>query len=72
MKKLILAVGLMALTGTALAAKPCEDLKSEIDAKLQDKGVTGYVLEVVDNGAGGGKVIGSCDAGTKEIVYRRE
>ncbi|MBA1203886.1 DUF1161 domain-containing protein [Pseudomonas capeferrum] len=72
MKKLILAVGLMTLTGTALAAKPCEDLKSEIDSKLQDKGVTGYVLEVVDNGAGGGKVIGRCDGGNREIVYRRE
>ncbi|HGY9624212.1 DUF1161 domain-containing protein [Pseudomonas juntendi] len=73
MKKLLWAMGLVALAGSAQAAgKPCEELKAEIDAKLQAKGVTGYVLEIVDKGAGGGKVIGSCEGGTKEIVYRRE
>lgn len=73
MKKLLWAMSLMALAGSALAAgKPCEELKSEIDAKLQAKGVKGYVLEIVDKDAGGGKVIGSCEGGTKEIVYRRE
>ncbi|EKT4467823.1 DUF1161 domain-containing protein [Pseudomonas putida] len=73
MKRLLWAMGLMALAGSALAAgKPCEELKAEIDAKLKAKGVTGYVLEIVDKGAGGGKVIGSCEGGTKEIVYRRE
>ncbi|MNG86055.1 hypothetical protein D3C79_448290 [compost metagenome] len=72
MKKLILAVGLMALAGGALAAgKPCEELKAEIDAKLQAKGVSGYTLEIVDKGTPAGKVIGSCEAGSKEIVYRR-
>lgn len=73
MKRLLWAMGLMALAGSALAAsKPCEELKAEIDAKLQAKGVSGYVLEIVDKGVGGGKVIGSCEGGTKEIVYRRE
>ncbi|MNO50713.1 hypothetical protein D3C76_410950 [compost metagenome] len=72
MKKLILAVGLMALAGGALAAgKPCEELKAEIDAKLQANGVSGYTLEIVDKGTPAGKVIGSCEAGSKEIVYRR-
>ncbi|MBF8778685.1 DUF1161 domain-containing protein [Pseudomonas fulva] len=73
MKKLVVAMSLMAMAGTALAAgKPCEELKAEIDAKLRDKGVQGYVLEIVDKGAGGGKVIGSCEGGTKDIVYRRD
>ncbi|MNM44114.1 hypothetical protein D3C81_550060 [compost metagenome] len=72
MKKLILAVGLMALAGGALAAgKPCEVLKKEIDEKLRAKGVSGYTLEIVDKGTPAGKVIGSCEAGSKEIVYRR-
>ena len=72
MKKLILAVGLMALAGGALAAgKPCEELKAEIDAKLQANGVSGYTLEIVDKGTPAGKVIGSCEAGSKEIVYSR-
>ncbi|MBA6118223.1 DUF1161 domain-containing protein [Pseudomonas putida] len=72
MKKLILAVGLMTLAGGALAAgKPCEELKAEIAAKLDAKGVKGYTLEVVKKGDPAGKVVGSCEAGSKEIVYRR-
>lgn len=72
MKKLVLAVGLMALAGGALAAgKSCEELKAEIAKKLDDKGVKGYVLEIVKKGEPAGKVLGSCEAGTKEIVYRR-
>lgn len=73
MKKLLLAVGLLSLAGGAMAAgKPCDELKADLDAKLQAKGVKSYSLEVVDKGtAGDKKVVGSCDAGTKEIVYKR-
>ncbi|GLK87516.1 DUF1161 domain-containing protein [Pseudomonas turukhanskensis] len=73
MKKVILAFGLLAMAGSALAApKPCEELKSEIDAKIQAKGATSYSLEIVEKGSAGDKqVVGSCDAGTKEIVYQR-
>ncbi|MGU3306629.1 DUF1161 domain-containing protein [Pseudomonas sp. M5A4_2d] len=73
MKKFLLAVGLLSIAGTALAAgKPCEELKSELAAKLDAKGVQHYSLDVVDKGAAaGGKVIGSCEGGTKEIVYKR-
>ncbi|MBA1292950.1 DUF1161 domain-containing protein [Pseudomonas lurida] len=73
MKKLLLAVGLLSLAGTALAAgKSCEDLKSEIAAKIDAKGASGYSLEVVDKGAStDAKVVGTCEGGTKEIVYKR-
>ncbi|GGU48184.1 hypothetical protein GCM10009504_00440 [Pseudomonas laurentiana] len=73
MKKVVMAFGLMMLAGTALAAgKPCETLKSEIDAKLKAKGVSGYSLEIVAKGAAaGGKVVGTCEGGTKEIIYKR-
>lgn len=73
MKKLLLAVGLLSIAGTALAAgKPCEELKSEIAAKIDAKGATGYSLEVVDKGAStDAKVVGSCEGDTKEIVYKR-
>lgn len=51
MNKLILALGLMTLAGGALAAgKPCEELRAEIAAKLDAKGVTGYKLEIVKKG----------------------
>lgn len=73
MKKVLLATVLFSLAGSALAAgKPCDELKSEIDAKIQAKGASGYSLEVVDKGAAAdGKVVGTCEGGTKEIVYKR-
>ncbi|BBH30630.1 MULTISPECIES: DUF1161 domain-containing protein [Pseudomonas] len=74
MKKLMVALGLLSLAGGAFAAgKSCEELKTEIAAKLDAKGVSGYSLEVVDKGAAaeGQKVVGTCEAGTKEIVYKR-
>ncbi|BAQ71740.1 MULTISPECIES: DUF1161 domain-containing protein [Pseudomonas] len=73
MKKLVLAAALLSLAGTALAAgKPCEELKSEIAAKIDAKGAKHYSLEVVDKGAAAdGKVVGTCEAGSKEIVYKR-
>ena len=73
MKKFILAVGLLSLAGAAFAdGKSCEELKSEIAAKLDAKGVAGYSLEIVDKGAAaGGKVVGTCEKGSKEIVYKR-
>jgi hypothetical protein len=73
MKKVLLAAVMFSLAGSALAAgKPCDELKSEIDAKLQAKGASGYSLDVVDKGsAADGKVVGTCEGGTKEIVYKR-
>ncbi len=52
--------------------KPCEALKSEIAAKLDANKAKGYTLEVVakDKDAEG-KVVGSCEGGTKKIVYRK-
>lgn len=73
MKKFMLAVGLLSIAGTAFAAgKPCEELKAEIEAKLQEKGIASYTLEVVDKGSVSDKqVVGTCEAGAKEIVYQR-
>ena len=73
MKKFMLAVGLLSLAGTALAGgKPCEELKAEIAAKLDAKGVSGYSLEIVDKSpAVNGKVVGTCEAGAKVIVYKK-
>jgi len=73
MKKLMVALGLLSLAGGAFAAgKPCEELKSEIAAKLDAKGVSGYSLEIVDKGANAdGKVVGKCEGGAKEIIYKK-
>lgn len=73
MKKFMLAVGLLSLAGGAFAAgKPCEELKSEIAAKIDAKNAKNYSLEIVDKGAAAdGKVVGKCEGGAKEIVYKR-
>lgn len=57
----------------AFAAKPCEELKAEIEKKLEAKGVKAYTLEIVANAdVADQKVVGSCDAGTKKIVYTKK
>ncbi len=54
------------------ARKSCEDLKAEIGKKLEAKGVTSYSLDIIDKGKeSDGKVVGSCDGGTKSLVYKR-
>ena len=72
MKKLILVAVLLMIASPAFAKKSCEELKAEIDAKLQAKGVKSYSLEIVPNeNVKDGKVVGTCDGGTKKIIYKR-
>ncbi|MGO9935966.1 MAG: DUF1161 domain-containing protein [Steroidobacteraceae bacterium] len=71
-KKQTLVLMTLALLSTAAFAKPCDELKGEIDAKLQAKGAKGYSLDVVAADAvKDQKVVGSCEGGTKKIVYTR-
>ena len=57
----------------AATAKPCEDLKSEIAARLDAKGVKSYTLDIVDKDkeVTEGKAVGTCEGGAKKIVYKR-
>ena len=60
------------ISGPAQAATPCEQVKSEIAQKLDAKGVKSYTLEVIaKDQETDGKVVGTCEGGTKKIVYRR-
>jgi len=73
--KLLAAIGVLLFVSVpahAQAAKPCEELKDEITKKLDAKGVKGYSLEIVakDKDAEG-KIVGTCDGGTKKIIYNR-
>jgi len=64
---------LLAAALSAQAAKPCEELKAEIVAKLDAKKVVGYTLGIVASAeVGERKVVGSCEAGSKKIVYSRK
>jgi len=71
---LIAATGLLLSGASAFAAgKSCDELKTEIAAKLDAKNVTGYTLDIVETDkVGEQKVVGSCEGGTKKIVYAKK
>jgi hypothetical protein len=69
----IVIVALALVSANAVAATSCEQLKAEIVTKLDAKGVVGYTLDIVPNDqVGNQKVVGSCDGGTKKIVYTKK
>ena len=74
MIRLAIAVLASTLATTALAApKPCEELKAEIEAKIQANNVSSYTLEIVKNDEvhDQNMVVGSCEGGTKKIIYKK-
>ncbi len=73
MKKWMLLAITTLLSISAFAKKSCDELKSEIDAKLKAKGVVSFTLEIVENSTiKDEKIIGSCDGGSKKITYLRK
>jgi hypothetical protein len=75
MKRIALALCLC-LVAVPLPAtaqrKGCEELKTEIEAKIKANGVAAFTLEVAAaDQVKDEKVVGSCDGGTKKIVYKR-
>jgi hypothetical protein len=73
--KLLATIGVLLFVSVpahAQGAKSCEELKDEITKKLDAKGVKGYTLEIVakDKDAEG-KTVGTCDGGTKKIIYTK-
>jgi len=79
-KKIAKALVLVTMTLSVCAVpafaqkKACEDLKTEIAAKLDAKGVKNYTLNIVAvaDVKDTDKVVGSCDGGTKRITYTRQ
>ena len=74
MKRFALAVIACALTTSVLAApKPCDELKAEIETKIQANNVSSYTLEIVTNDEvhDQNMVVGSCENGTKKIIYQK-
>jgi hypothetical protein len=64
--------GLM-VSGPVLAQrKDCGELKGEIEAKIKKNGVDKFSLDVVEaDKSSEGKVVGTCEGGSKKIVYKR-
>lgn len=73
MRQTLLIAGVLALAATpAVAGKSCDELKAEIAAKIEKKGVKNYTLEAVKKGEEGDRrVVGSCEGGKKILVYKR-
>ena len=67
----VLAV-LMLVSSPAMARKDCNELKSEIEAKIKARGVKSFTLEVVAGEAKDSKIVGSCDGGAKKIIYKKD
>jgi hypothetical protein len=75
MKRIALALCLCLVAVPLPAAaqrKGCEELKTEIEGKIKANGVATFTLDVVAaDQVKDEKVVGSCDGGTKKIVYKR-
>ncbi|GAB7530484.1 DUF1161 domain-containing protein [Pseudomonas sp. 3A(2025)] len=73
MKRLTVALTCSLLASGALAApKSCDELKDEIEARIQANNVASYTLEIVTNDEvrDQNMVVGSCEYGTKKIIYQ--
>ena len=59
--------------GTASGAESCETLRSQIEAKIAAAGVARFSVTTVDASApAAGQMVGSCELGSRKIVYQRE
>jgi general secretion pathway protein A len=55
-----------------MALKSCDELKAEIQAKLEAKRLTGYALTILTSGdVHGHQIVGSCEGSTKKIALTR-
>ena len=74
MKRFALAVACTLLAVNAVAApKSCDELKDEIESRIQANNVTSYTLEIVANDEvqDTNMVVGSCENGSRKIIYQR-
>jgi hypothetical protein len=73
MKPWLIYIALASAGAANAAAENCEALRTQIESKIAAAGVTRFTVTTVDaNAAAGGQVVGSCELGSKKIVYQRE
>ncbi|WP_295479482.1 DUF1161 domain-containing protein [uncultured Pseudomonas sp.] len=67
----LLALGVLSSNAWA-TPKSCEELKKEVELKIQAAGVSSYTLEIVPSDQKvDARVIGTCDGGSRKLVYQR-
>jgi len=58
------------LVCSASLANNCEAIRAQIEAKIKTSGVSAFTLSTVEAEAKvSGRVVGTCDLGTRKIVY---
>jgi len=63
----------LAFAGAAHGAEDCESLRARIESKIAAAGVARFAVTVVDaNATAAGQVVGSCELGSKKVVYERD
>ncbi len=60
-----------AFPGSASAqAVSCEELRAKVEAKIRGNGVTVFAVEIIESTSKPqGQVVGTCERGTKQLVY---
>jgi len=74
MKRILLAALLACAMSPALAADDddCKGVAKEIEARMKALGEKSFYLDIVPaKQVKNARVVGSCEAGAKKIVYRR-
>ena len=67
---ILIAAGMAA--ASACAADNCESLRTGIEARIAASGATRFTVTTVDAQAqADGQVVGTCDLGSKKILYQR-
>lgn len=65
-------VTLLLSSSASHANNNCDAIRAQIEAKVRSSGVTEFSLSIVEAQARvSGKVVGSCDLGTKQIIYNQ-
>ena len=76
MKRFALAI-ICAVLATSAVAEPkdCEELRKEIEVKIQANAVPSYTLEIVSKEEAdkhdAAMVVGTCENGTKAVIYQK-
>ena len=69
---LVLGFSTMGTSAAWAQKKDCNELKTEIEAKIKKNGVDKFTLDIVDaDKQAEVKVVGTCDGGAKKIVYKK-
>ncbi|MGJ7528051.1 DUF1161 domain-containing protein [Variovorax sp. GB1P17] len=73
MKLWLVSIALAALAGAAHSAENCEDLRTRIESSIAAAGVTRFTVTIVDaNASANGQTVGSCELGSKKVMYERD